>query len=287
MKYTALNDIPLLDSLAILSPKSSKNTLKGWIDEGRVSIDGVVADKTQKTLKKGETVTIGNKVLFLPGDLKILYQDEHLVAINKPEGLLSVATDYEKGDTAHGILKRHFKGAHVHVVHRLDQETSGVMLFALSEIGRDMLKDLFEKHDLYREYIAIVDGHLDPKEGEWRSYLTEDAVYKVHSSQDPTKGQLAITHYTVEGASKRFSRLRLVLETGKKNQIRVHCQEAKVPVMGDKKYGSKVNPIGRLALHAHRLELIHPITGKKLAFHVPPPSEFLKIVPIRKKKVKE
>jgi len=149
-----------------------------------------------------------------------------------------------------------------------------VMVFALSDAGYIGLKKLFEAHDIEREYVAIVEGVLQPKEGSFKSYLYEDAAYRVHETQDSTKGRLAITHYQVIGASSRFSRLKLNLETGRKNQIRVHCQQAGHPVVGDIKYGAHSNPIRRLALHAALLAFVHPVTKKKITFRSNTPAEF-------------
>jgi len=176
-----------------------------------------------------------------------------------------VATAFEKGETAHALLRKKYHPRTVHVVHRLDQDTSGVMLFALSEKARDKLKEMFEKHSLQRVYCALIEGKLPQEQGSWVSYQFEDAQYYVHNSDDPAKGKMAITHYRVKESSKRFSLLELTLETGRKNQIRVHCQAAGHPIAGDKKYGSSCDP-GRLCLHAQFLGFIHPITGKQLSF---------------------
>lgn len=279
LKYIITTEMSLVDALAHLAPKSSKTTLREWIREGRVLVDGAIERKQPTKLQPGQTVSLGPKVRFLESGVRLLYEDKDLLAIEKPRGLLSVASNFEKGDTAHGVLKRAYKPNQVHVVHRLDQDTSGVMLFALSEAGRDGLKDLFLTHDLQRQYIAIVEGHLEEKQGTWTSYLYEDPLYKVHETDDPSKGQIAITHYQVEATSRKCSRLRLTLETGRKNQIRVHCQKAGHPIVGDAKYGAKTNPINRLALHSARLELFHPITGKKLVFISNVPEAFKKLVP--------
>lgn len=278
MKYKATKAIPLFEALAVLSEGSSKNTFKQWIKEGRVLLDGKILRKSDILVEKDQVLSLGPKVKFLDEGIRILYDDADLVVIEKPLGLLSVATDFEVTDTAHAILKRAFHPRVVYPVHRLDQETSGVMMFALSERGRDALKDLFAEHRLVRQYMAIVEGRLESAEGTWTSYLYEDQKYKVHSTTNKTLGQLAITHYLVEGISRRHSRLKLTLETGRKNQIRVHCQDAGHPVVGDKKYGATNDPIKRLALHAHRLEFVHPISGKKLAFLSPAPESFEKLV---------
>lgn len=278
MKYKAIQSIPLFEALALLSFGSSKNTFKQWIKEGRVLLDGKIVRKSDILINQEQVLTLGPKVKYLEEGIRVLYEDSDLVVIEKPMGLLSVATDFEIGFTAHAILKRAYHPKTVFPVHRLDQETSGVMMFALSEKGKEGLKTLFAEHNLVRQYMAIVEGHFDSAEGTLTNYLYEDQKYKVHVTKNKELGQLAITHYLVEGVSRRHSRLKLTLETGRKNQIRVQCQEAGHPVVGDKKYGAKSDPIKRLALHAHRLEFVHPINGKNLAFLSPAPESFERLV---------
>lgn len=278
MKLTLDSDLPILDALGILSPGSSKTTLRSWIKEGRIQIDGTPAKVTDKIIHKGQTITLGPKPRFLESGVRILYEDNHLVVIDKPEGLLSVSTAFEKGETAHAFLKKKFRPNYVHVVHRLDQDTSGVMLFALTAEARDALKKMFEKHDMVRQYTAIVEGRMEQPSGTWESYLWEDGTYFVRTTQDPSLGQQAITHYTVKASKKAYSWLEVTLETGRKNQIRVHCQEAGHPIVGDKKYGAASNPIKRLCLHSHVIGFSHPVTNKEMLFTSPVPESFYKIL---------
>lgn len=278
LKITAPKEISLLEALALLSPQSSKTTLREWVQEGRVAVDGRILRKANTQVLAGQIVSIGPKVKYVEGDLRVLYEDKDIVVIDKPEGLLSVATDFEQGETAQALLKKYYRSRKIHVVHRLDQETSGVMLFVFNEKAQDKFKDMFAAHRLQREYVAIVEGALEDQEGTWESYLFEDDFYKVHSTKDESKGRKAITHFELLNKTRAYSRLKLVLETGRKNQIRVHCQEAGYPVVGDKKYGAHGNPIKRLALHAHLLAFEHPITGKKMKFTSPVPEVFDRLV---------
>ncbi len=278
MKYITKSEQTLLEALALMAPQSSKTTLREWIKEGRVTVDGKKADRGDKVLSEGQTVALGSKIHRVEGGIEILFEDRYLVAIDKPESILTVSTAFEKKKTAYAFLKDHFKPAQVHVVHRLDQDTSGVMLFARTEEVKDALKEIFEKHDLERKYIAIVEGEVEEKKGVWSSYLYEDRNYKVHVTDDPSKGKLAVTHFKVLASSKQFTALELTLETGKKNQIRVHCQEAGHPVVGDEKYGASSNPMKRLGLHARYLALQHPVTKQKLRFESPLPNEFEKMI---------
>lgn len=278
MHMTVENNTPLLEALTLLFPKSSKATLRSWIKEGRVTIDGVIASRSDTVVLKGQAVALTQKQRLVERKIPLLYEDRHLVIIDKPSGLLSVAAAFEKGETAHALLKKHYHPRKVYVVHRLDQDTSGVMLYALSEEGYEGLKALFEKHTIERSYCAIVEGHLSTNSGSWNSYLYEDANYVVHSTDDPTLGRIATTHYAVEGRSSKYSRLKLTLETGRKNQIRVHCSDHGIPVVGDKKYGAATDPFHRLCLHAQLLAFTHPITGKQMRFESPPPDLFNRLV---------
>lgn len=278
MKYIASADIPILDVLTQISPKSSKTTLRSWIKEGRVQVDQQTIKTTASLVLQGQTVTVGNRKKFLNEGIEILYEDQDLVAICKPNSLLSVAAAFEKAETAHAILKAYYHPRHVYVVHRLDQDTSGVMLFALNEHAHAKLKDLFEVHDIERSYTAIVEGVMSSRSGTWKSYLYEDGQYVVRTTNNPDEGRLAVTHYQTIAASKKYSWLELKLETGRKNQIRVHCQEAGHPVVGDKKYGGHSGPIKRLALHAHLLAFVHPISKKRLCFEAPIPEDFYRLL---------
>lgn len=278
MKDSAKQGQSLFETLQGLSPESSKSTLRSWLKERRVYVNGVIQLYGNLILNEGDQVYLGPKKKLLDKGIEVLYEDEHLVVIDKPFGLLSVATAFEKGETAHNIIKKKYKNKKVGVVHRLDRETSGVMLFALSDAAYERFKDLFEKHDLDRIYIAVVEGIFPKKSGTWESYLLEDENYYVHSTKDKARGSLAITHFRAKQHSKRNTLMEFKLETGRKNQIRVHCLEAQHPIVGDKKYGASTDPIKRMCLHAFSLSFNHPITHKKMSFTSPVPESFLKLV---------
>jgi 23S rRNA pseudouridine1911/1915/1917 synthase len=279
MQYIAPTDLLLLDALAKIFSQSSKNTLRSWIKDGRVQVDGTPVKNASLTLLKDQCVTVGQRKKVIRPGLPILYEDQELVVIIKPSGLLSVATAFEKGETVHALLKAHYRPRKVFVVHRLDQDTSGVMVFALNQDANDRMKALFEVHDIERSYTAIVEGQLLSPEGTWQSYQYEDGQYMIHETSDEKKGRLAITHYKTLSTTKRYSWLQLRLETGRKNQIRVHCQSAGHPIVGDKKYGAQTSPIKRLCLHAHLLAFRHPFTKKYLRFESPIPDEFYRLMP--------
>lgn len=267
-------DSGLLDLLAKFFPDSSKATLRSLISDGRIYIDKVAAKSAKHQVIKGQEIGLKDKVRMVENHIPIIYEDNAIIVINKPEGLLSVSTVFEKAETAHAYLKRKYYPRPIYVVHRLDQDTSGVMVFALTEQSLEKLKKKFAAHDIDRRYTAIVEGKLLSQKGSWQSYLHEDANYVVKSVEDSEEGELAITHYEVKACNRIYSHLELTLETGKKNQIRVQSQDAGHPIVGDRKYGSRSNPLKRLGLHAHYLGFAHPITGKPMSFSSPVPASF-------------
>lgn len=278
MKWTVTKPMSLLEALAQLAPESSKTNLRSWLKEGRTLVDNEVVKLGTTTVFPGQVVSLGAKSRFVDGDVNILYEDKWMVVVDKPEGLLTVATAFETEETVHAILKKNYKPGQIYVVHRIDQDTSGVLVFARTEEARDLFKLMFEKHELERAYTAIIEGSLDQSSGTWQSYLWEDEAYHVHETDDPHLGRLAITHYKQFGRGRRYAWLQLRLETGRKNQIRVHCQKAGHPIVGDKKYGAKTNALKRMGLHAHLLAFKHPITGKSMRFESPLPESFQRVM---------
>lgn len=254
----------LLTHLKTLYPDCSKTTLRSWLEHGRIKVGGKVVKRGDIEILPGQEVDVGKKAQPIKNNVKILFEDKHLIVIEKPEGLLSVATDFNLADNAHTILKDRVHPKRVFPVHRLDRETSGVMVFAYSEEAKEGLKDQFFHHSIEREYHGLVEGHLEPKEGTWKSFLKEDENYYV--SENSTDGQLAITHYKVLKRTAKLSLVQFTLETGRKNQIRVHCQAAGAPIFGDKKYGGQISGAPRLCLHAKRLSFVHPVTEMKKTF---------------------
>jgi RluA family pseudouridine synthase len=218
---------------------------------------------------------------FKPGGISILYEDRDVIVVDKPAGLLTIGTDKEKSKTAHFILNDYVRKGNskssnrVYVVHRLDRETSGVVIFAKSEQVKRFLQDNWE--DTEKHYIAIVHGNLKDKDGTISSYLTENRALRVYSTNDPSKGKLAHTAYKVLDETKGFSMIDVNLITGRKHQIRVHFAEKGHPVVGDKKYGPDENVSKRLALHARSLMFNHPFTHKPMTFDTGVPEEFSRL----------
>jgi 23S rRNA pseudouridine1911/1915/1917 synthase len=278
MKHTADKKASLLEILQEMAPDSSKNTLRTWLQAGRVTVDSQRAERANIEILPGQEILVGAKVSFLNGSIRILHEDDDIVVLEKPEGLLSVATDFETRATVHAYLKKQFHNRRVYPVHRLDRETSGVMLFAYSEKARDQIKTQFEQHTVDKTYFAIVEKEMKLGKGVWESYLEEDDFYYVKSTNDSQNGKLAITHYDVLKAHKNRSLLRLKPQTGRKNQLRVHCTEAGHPIVGDKKYGANTNPVKRVCLHAQKISFTHPTTGRRMTFSAPIPENFHKIL---------
>lgn len=213
-----------------------------------------------------------------PKGLTILYEDRDIIVIDKSAGLLTVKAMYEKEKTAHHILTNYIrKGSfkskkQLFVVHRLDRDTSGVLIFAKSIEAKENLK--LQWKNVRKKYAAVVHGVLKEKNGTITSYLAENEDYEVFSVRDSRKGELAITRYQVIKEAKKFSLLEIELLTGKKNQIRVHFSEKGHPIVGDNKYGKKGEPKSRLALHSHHLTFRHPHSGKELTFEAELPGFF-------------
>lgn len=247
-----------------LSNSFKRGKIKSFLEHSQVSINGVVTTKYNYPVQKGDSVS----VCFTPSNnikipFEVIYEDNYLIAINKPSGLLSVATDSEKENTAFRILKE--CGKTVFVVHRLDRDTSGVLLFAKSREVKEKLQKNWDS-TLYREYIAVCEGVFKEKSGRAESYLKESKTHIVYSDKFGKNGKKAITNYEVIKTSKKYSWLRINIETGRKNQIRVAMKDLGHPIAGDKKYGALTNPFKRLGLHASMLKIIHPITEKVVTF---------------------
>lgn len=210
-----------------------------------------------------------------PKGLAILYEDNHIIVVDKSEGLLTIGTDKEKHKTAHFLLNEWVKKGNsrsnnrVFIVHRLDRETSGILVFAKNESVKQFLQENWS--DFSKKYYAVVLGAFKKKEGEITSYLYENAAFRVYSVNDPEKGKLAVTAYKVVKETGRYSLLEITLLTGRKHQIRVHLAEQGHPVAGDKVYGTQEKGIRRLALHAFSLTLRHPVTQKEMSFETEVP----------------
>lgn len=215
---------------------------------------------------------------FQPKGLSIVYEDRDILVVDKAFGLLTIGTEKVRENTAHYLLNEYVKkGNHksknrVFIVHRLDRDTSGLIVFAKHENAKRYLQDEWQGFE--KKYYAVINGTLPEKKGEITSYLAENSAHRMYSVDDPEKGKLARTGYRVLRESKKYSLLEVDLLTGRKNQIRVHFSEKGCPVAGDKKYGKKEKGIKRLTLHAASLTILHPHTKEKLTFKTEIPAYF-------------
>lgn len=215
--------------------------------------------------------------------LDIIYEDKEILVVNKPINLLTVSTFREKEKTlfheVYTYIKQKNKSNKIFVVHRLDRETSGLVLFAKSEELKYKLQENWDKLVIERKYLAITEGKPIKKEDKLEDYLTENSAFNVFVTKNKSIGKLAITKYKVLSENKSFCLMDIEILTGRKNQIRVQLSNINCPILGDKKYGSKLNPIKRLGLHAYKLKLIHPNTKKEMLFETKIPKEFSLMFP--------
>lgn len=265
----------LLEHLEQRFPGSSRKTLRAMLEADRVRVNGRPERNAKRAIGPSDRVEVGSKRAVIDPRISILHEDADLIVIDKAAGLLTVASARETEKTAVAFLNA-FRGARrVHVVQRLDRAASGVLVFAKNADMRNRLVELFKVHDVERVYVAIVHGRLARPSGTFRSWLAEDRSLHVRSVAEPRHGKEAITHYRTLDSGQRYSMLEITLETGRRNQIRVHLAEAGHPIVGDTRYGKgRRNPLGRLALHACRLGLRHPRTGRQVTFTVPVPRAF-------------
>lgn len=262
----------LLDSLYKNIKNKSKNNIKSLLKNDCIMVNGIVRNKFDYALNPKDNVKV--KLVQVNDNINVLYEDKYFIAVDKPFGLLTIATDKEKERTMYHYVRDYLKyngNKKVFIVHRLDKDTSGIVLFSKDMRARDTLQRQW--NNSIRKYIAIVEGITD-NSGTVKSYLKEN---KEHFSYSSNEGELAITNYKKIKNNSKYSMLEILIETGKKNQIRVHMNDINHPILGDKKYGSTINPINRVALHASELEFIHPVTNKKIKIVSEIPSLFYRM----------
>jgi 23S rRNA pseudouridine1911/1915/1917 synthase len=273
----------LLIDFLIKQQGVSRNAAKSLLTHRQVLVDKVITSRATAELKIGQQVQITRKghKEFHNRMLNIIYEDNFILIVDKHEGLLSMATARQRETTAHSILNEYVqrtnRRSRVFIVHRLDRETSGLMIFAKDEKTKITLQDNWHNIVTDRRYVAVVSGSMEKDNGTVVSWLKDNKVFITYSSISDNGGERAITHYQTIKRTPEFSLVELKLETGRKNQIRVHMQDLNHPVVGDAKYGNGDNPINRLALHAFKIEFYHPITHELLKFETPYPPLFKKL----------
>lgn len=258
----------------------SRNNVKSLLSRRLVAVDGVPLSRFDTPLRPGQQVSIlsssAPRADALP--FPILYEDEHLIVVNKPAKLLSVATDREKTRTAYHMVTDYVKARRVDdrifVLHRLDRDTSGVLMFARDAQTKELFQSRWNEIVTRRGYLAVVEGVPKPAQDTIRSWLVETDTHLSFSGAPGKGAREAVTSYQIVKAGNGYALLDISIETGRKNQIRVHMKEKGCPVAGDKQYGARTNPIGRLCLHANELSFTHPATGEALTFKAKMPRDF-------------
>lgn len=297
IRYTAQYKIgrstELLEYLLIKQKEMSRNSVKGLLSQHKVLVNGKVVSQFDYPLAKDDEVKIAKNSVHTPPVKKIskgrvankltsriIYEDEYFIAVNKPNGMLSVESDTDR-DCAYVYIVDYLKAkdpkARPYVLHRIDKETSGVLVFAKDIKVHSMLRMHWNADVKLREYIAVIEGKLKEKTGTITSYLKENENNMVYVSDDP-HGKKAITHYEVLDENEKYSLLRVTIDTGRKNQIRVQLADQGHPIVGDDKYGNGEGALHRLGLHASRLDFMNPITRKMISLNTPVPQEFQRLM---------
>ncbi|HNW99712.1 MAG TPA: RluA family pseudouridine synthase [Bacteroidales bacterium] len=283
--FTVMEQSELMKFLIAKMPDKSRTTIKSYLSHRQVSVNGQIISQFNHLLNTEDKVKINfgkvAEIVKYKG-LKIIFEDDDIIVIEKEPGLLSIATEKERQETAYFILLEHVRIAdrnnRVYILHRLDKDASGIMIFAKSEKIQELIQRNWKQNIVERKYAVLVEGKMENDEGTHISWLKESSALIMYSYQFDNGGQKAITHYNVIKKNDNYSLLEVKIDTGRKNQIRVHMQDLKHSIVGDKKYGSTQNPIKRMGLHAMSLALKHPVTNENLKFESPIPQSFLKLV---------
>jgi len=285
VEITIDGDTTLLDTLSINFKQTSKNKLRKMLTEGRISVNGKIEHKAKRELINGDIVKILDKLtskeLTPPPkqkakNLDIIFEDEDILIVEKPAGLLSVATNKMESDTLHSRCVDYVKSKHhsnwCFIVHRLDRETSGIMVFALSKQNKEYLQEQFAERSVYRIYFALVEGKLPQKSGTQIEWLFEDKNLRVKKVKANSKSSKeAITHWEVIRENSTTSLVRILIDTGRRHQIRMAMKSLGTPVVGDDLHGAQTDPMGRICLHASSLEFLHPQTDEPVRFETKVP----------------
>ena len=277
MKFIVKEECLLLDYLYKNIKNKSKNNIKTLLKNG-VYVNKQLTKKYDYILKSGDEISIIlNKIGNDKYQIDIIYENNEFIVVNKPYGLLTVSTLKEKEKTLYHFVLEYLKKKNqkVFVIHRLDKETSGLVMFAKNEKIKTLFQNNWNEIVRVRKYYALVEGNMLNKEGTFKSYLIEDKNHMVHSSK---KGKLAVTKYKVIKSNEKYSLVEIEILTGRKNQIRVQFNEAGHSIVGDSKYGSKNKKINRMCLHASALEFKYPTNKSTYKFDISMPDLFIKLI---------
>lgn len=273
-KFTVDKDeILLIDFLREKMQSRSKNNIKSMLANEMIRVNNQIETRHDFMLYMDDEIVIRNNYITskkYKDKIPIIYEDNDLIVIDKPAHLLSMATKKEKMHTAYRMISEYLskqdKNNKVFIVHRLDKDTSGVIMYAKNQEMKNMLQNNWNKIVLNKEYVAVVEGVIKNDKKVIKSYLKENSEGFVYSSIKPNDGKLAITMYEKMHSNHRYTMLKINIKTGRKHQIRVHMKDIKHPIVGDTKYGSGLDPAKRLCLHARKLEIINPKTQEKMIF---------------------
>lgn len=286
LTFEVKSESRLLDFLFAAMPQTKRTNVKELLKHHQVMVNGNITTQFDQPLTAGDSVKVNTTrefQVFSNSRLAIVYEDDDIIVVNKGYGLLSIGTDRIKDRTAYSLLRDYLKRKDprnkIFIVHRLDRDTSGLMMFAKTIAAKEAMQHNWNNMVLERRYIAVIEGELEPPGGEIRSYLAENSAHEVYSTDNPDEGQLAVTRYNTIRSRRKYSMVELNLATGRKNQIRVHMKEAGHPIVGDRRYGASGSPIHRLCLHAASLRFVHPSTRRDMSFTAPVPSGFNRLVP--------
>lgn len=283
--WTAAEESTLMQCLEAKLTDHKRTSIKALMKYNQVALNSMPTSQFDQPVHAGDTLSVNFTrpfVVFSHPRIKLVYEDNDIIVINKGSGILSVSTDNVKDGTAYSILRDYLNKKDprlmLFVVHRLDRDTSGLMMFAKNVEAKEAMQHNWNNMVLGRRYVAVVEGKVEQEEGVVKSYLAETSQFEVYSTQNPDEGQLAITRFKRLQCNNGYSLMELSLDTGRKNQIRVHMKDLGHPIVGDRKYGAKASPIHRLGLHARTLHFAHPVTKKEMLFETPIPSRFLSLL---------
>ena len=276
MKYFVNGNYLLFDYLRNNIDGKSKNNIKSLLKNEVVFVNGKIVTKYNYVLCDGDVVEINKKKAN--NNINIIYEDNDIIVIDKPSKILTISNKNEKVNTLYRMVSDYLKKEHkkVYIIHRLDFDTSGIIMFAKSQRVQKLYQDNWNDLAKIREYTAIVDG-ITANKGHIESYLKQTKTLLVYSSKNKD-GLFAITDYEKIGGNSKYSMLKILISTGRRNQIRCHMADIGHPILGDYRYKCKINPIDRLCLHANRLEIINPITKELMVFNSNIPKEFNSII---------
>ena len=285
--HTAEHPAELLDFLFACRPEVKRTTVRQWLKHGSIQVNGRSVTRSNHPLQAGDVVTIHaqgearGKGRWPPG-MDVVFEDTSLLVIEKPEHLLSMASGTERKKTAYAVLTDYARRGNPHspdrvwIVHRLDRETSGLMVFAKNERVKCALQAEWGRTE--KRYLAVVEGHPPAAHGVLRSHLDESNPVKVVSAPPSDRTRQAVTRYRVVNRSATRTLVDLTPETGRRNQIRVQLADVDCPIVGDRKYGARTNPVRRLGLHAAGLGFTHPLSGARLHFASPLPGMLARLL---------